>query len=250
MVGRLQDKVAIITGSANGIGRAAALRFAEEGAKVVVSDIDDANGESVAAQIRDAGGAARYVHCDIGDEAQGQALVTAALSEFGGLHILYNNAGREADDGSVVDLTSEQWDAQMRANAKGTFLVSKHAIPALLETGGGAIVNTASVGAVIGGPALNAYGANKAAILSLTRDIAVTYARQGIRCNAICPGFIFTGMTERIGKEFRDWGVQHTPMGRGAQPVEIANVALFLASDEASFVTGAAIFADGGLTAI
>ncbi|MEC9341532.1 MAG: SDR family oxidoreductase, partial [Pseudomonadota bacterium] len=177
------------------------------------------------------------------------------VAAFGRLDCAFNNAGIAPRHVGPVgqrthEMSRDSFDSMLAVNLTGVFLCMKHELAQMLAQGGGAIVNTASVGAVIGGPGLNAYGANKAAILSLTRDIAVTYARQGIRCNAICPGFIFTGMTERIGKEFRDWGVQHTPMGRGAQPVEIANVALFLASDEASFVTGAAIFADGGLTAI
>ena len=249
-MGRLDGKVAIITGAANGIGRTAARLFCKEGAHVVVSDLDAENGEALVAELAAAGGKALWVPCNVGDETAVGKLIERTVAQFGALQVLYNNAGSVRGDGKLTELATEDWDALADANAKGTYLVMKHAIPAMLAGGGGSIVNTASIGALIGGPALQAYSANKAAIIAMTRSVAVTYARQGIRANAICPGIIATQMVERLGDSFKKYGLEATPMGRCGEPEEIARVALFLASDESSFVTATTLVADGGLTAI
>ncbi len=249
MTKRLSGKVALITGAANGIGRVAAELFATEGAKVVLSDID-AGGEAIARQMQSDGLDVFWQPCNIANEAQVKQLIEATLNHYGQLDILYNNAGSEAGDGNLVDLTTDDWQRLADSNAKGVFLMCKHAVPALLASGGGAIVSTASIAGLIGGPVLHLYSANKAAIISLTRSVAATYGRQGIRANTICPGFVHTDMVARLGEGAIRAGEKMSLLGRGAQPLEIANTALFLASDEASFITGVHLPVDGGVTAV
>ena len=251
---RLKDKVCIITGSAVGQGRAAALLFAQEGARVMGCDIDDVGGQAVASQIKGKGGQAAYVHCDVSKADQVQDLVRATVRAFGRIDVLYNNAGfHHVMDDKVVDLGNEAWDGTLNVNLRGPFLCCKYAIPVMVKTGGGAVINTSSVGAVIGLEATS-YGVSKAGLLALTKAVAKQYGAQGIRCNAILPSGVDTNFQinvrkteERKGKAIRS-GIG--PMiARRATAEEVAAMALFLASDESRFITGADFLIDGGMTA-
>lgn len=248
MAGRLQGKTAIVTGAASGQGRAAAFLFAREGARVVLTDISPAISD-VAAEIREEGGIAAGVVCDVSRDDQVARLVHTAHSDFGHVDILYNNAGIESRDGTVVDLDVEAWERIQAVNSRGVFLCCKHVLPGMLARGRGAIINISSVGGLVGTAGLDAYTASKGAVIALTRSIAVTYAARGIRANVICPGLTLTPMVERLGKDFIRRTTDLIPMKRAAAPEEIAYAALFLASDESSFVTGAVLPVDGGRTA-
>jgi NAD(P)-dependent dehydrogenase (short-subunit alcohol dehydrogenase family) len=250
---RLQDKVALITGAGSGIGRESALLFASEGARIVVVDVNDAAGEAVAAEIRDAGGAAVYAHADISKSAEAADMIRAAEESFGRLDILFNNAGiSHAQDDDAVATEEEVWDLTMNINLKGVFLGCKHGIPALRRAGGGSIINTASFVALLGAatPQL-AYTASKGGVLALTRELAVIHARENIRVNALCPGPLRTELLMKYldTEEQRQRRLVHIPMGRFGEAREIAQAALFLASDESSFTTGATFLVDGGITA-
>jgi len=251
MAGRLDGKVALITGAGSGIGRESALLFAREGAKVVVADLDAKAGEGVAAEIAAAGGAAIALRCDVARGDDLRAAVETAERRFGALHVLFNNAGIfPAQDGSPVDTPEEVFDQVMLVNLKGVFLGCKHGIPALLRAGGGSIINTASFVAVLGAATSQvAYTASKGGVLAMTREIAVEYARQGIRANALCPGPVNTPLlAELLAKpEARARRFVHLPMGRLAEAPEIARAALFLASDESSYVNGTTFLVDGGI---
>jgi len=251
-VGRLSGKVALITGAASGIGRESALLFAREGAKVVVADLDAKAGEAVSKEIASAGGEAIALPCDVARASDVEAAVVAAEQRFGALHVVFNNAGIfPAQDGSPVDTPESVFDQVMAVNVKGVFFGCKYAIPALLRAGGGSIVNTASFVAVMGAATSQvAYTASKGAVLAMTREIAVEYARKGIRANALCPGPVNTPLlAELLAKpEARARRFVHLPMGRLAEAPEIARAALFLASDESSYVNGATFLVDGGIT--
>ncbi len=252
MPGRLDGKTALITGAASGIGREAALLFAQEGACVVVADrAPDAGAETVAA-LEAAGGRARFVATDVARSDDVAEAVALAEREFGGLHVIFNNAGIFPDaDGSPVDTDEEVWDLVMQVNLKGVFLGCKHGIPALLRSGGGSIVNTASFVAVMGAATSQiAYTASKGGVLAMTREIAVEYARQGIRANALCPGPVDTPLLQELLADpaARARRLVHVPMGRLAQASEIAKAALFLASDESSYVNGSTFLVDGAIT--
>ena len=250
---RLAGRTALITGGASGIGREAALLFAAEGARVVVADRDEAAGARVEADIRARDGTAHFVSTDVSRGDQVAAAVAEAERSFGALHVLFNNAGIFPDeDASPVDTDEALWDRVMAVNLKGVFLGCKHGIPALLRAGGGSIVNTASFVAVMGAATSQiAYTASKGGVLSMTREIAVEYARRGIRANALCPGPVDTPLLRQLLDDpaARARRLVHVPMGRLAEVGEVARAALFLASDEASYINGATFLVDGGITA-
>jgi NAD(P)-dependent dehydrogenase (short-subunit alcohol dehydrogenase family) len=253
MTGRLDGKVALITGSGSGMGRAAAELFAREGAKVVVTDVVDEAGESAVEAVRAAGGEATYIRADVSQSGDCEAMVRCATDTYGGLHILYNNAGIfPGDDGGVLDTPESTWETVMQINLKGVWLGCRAGIPAMIASGGGSIVNVASFVALMGAATAQiAYTASKGGVLSMTREIAVEYARQGIRANALCPGPIETPLLSELlsDPERRARRMVHIPMGRLGQAEELAKAALFLASDDASFMTGASLVVDGGITA-
>jgi NAD(P)-dependent dehydrogenase (short-subunit alcohol dehydrogenase family) len=248
---RLDGKVSLITGAAAGLGRVAAELFAREGSQVVVADLAD--GTEAVEAILAAGGSASYVRCDVSDEASVQAAVAHAVDTFGGLHVLYNNAGVSLGDDDGPENTSvDVWDTTLKVNVTGLAMCCKHGIPAMLDSGGGSIVNVASFVAHLGAATPQiAYTASKGAVLSMTREIAVIYARQGIRANALCPGPVLTPLLAKYlsDEEKRQRRLVHIPMGRFGEAIEIANGALFLASDESSFMTGQSLLVDGGITA-
>lgn len=247
---RLDGRCAVVTGAASGMGRATALRFALEGAKVCVADVDRRGNEETLELILRAGGSARAERCDVSDEAAVQRAFAATEAAYGPVAILFNNAGVENGDGVSDDLDLEHWEKIQAVNTRGAFLAAKYAIKSMLASGrGGAITTTSSIGGLIGTPGLHSYTASKGAVISLTRAWAVTYAKRGIRANAICPGLVMTPMVDRIGAGFIEAATAMTPMGRGAAPEEIANLVAFLSSEEASFITGAIIPIDGGYTA-
>jgi NAD(P)-dependent dehydrogenase (short-subunit alcohol dehydrogenase family) len=252
-MGRLDGKVALITGGASGMGRVAASLFAAEGAKVVLGDVADEAGRQAAKEIEAAGGESTYVHADVSNEGDARAMVEAAVERFGALHVLYNNAGvMLADDGSVDSTDASVWDRTLDINVKGVAFGCKHGIPAMIASGGGSIVNVASFVAWMGAAtSQTAYTASKGAVLSMTREIAVEYARRGIRCNALCPGPIDTPLLAELLSDpaRRQRRFVHIPMGRLGQAEELAKAALFLTSDESSYMTGASLIVDGGITA-
>jgi NAD(P)-dependent dehydrogenase (short-subunit alcohol dehydrogenase family) len=249
-VGRLDGKVAVITGAASGIGREAALLFSAEGASVCVADVSAEQGERTAAECREA----FFQQVDVADSASVEAMYAAAGDRFGGIDVLYNNAGiSPEDDASILETDEGAWQRVQDVNLKGVFLCCKHGIPHLLERGGGSVINVASFVAVLGAATSQiSYTASKGGVLALSRELAVQFARRGVRVNALCPGPVETPLLLRIFGD--DPGAYerrrvHLPMGRLAKPREIANGALFLASDDASYVTGATFLVDGGLTA-
>lgn len=248
---RLTGKVAIITGGASGLGRVGAELFAREGAMVVVADVSD--GDEVVESITAAGGEATYVRCDVSDEESVKVAVAHSVETFGGLHVLYNNAGvMLGDDDGPENTPMSVYEKTMDINVRGVLLFCRHAIPAMLESGGGSIVNVASFVAHMGAATPQiAYTASKGAVLAMTREIAVMYARKGIRANSLCPGPIMTPLLAKFLSDDakRNRRLVHIPMGRFGEPTEIANGALFLASDESSWMTGQSLIIDGGITA-
>ena len=250
---RLAGKVALITGGASGMGTVAARLFASEGAKVVLSDVSDELGEEVAGGIRADGGDAAYVHADVADEADAEGMVRETVATYGGLTILYNNAGVMLSADGSVDATEESvWDTTLAINVKGVAHGCKYGIPAMIASGGGSIINVASFVAWMGAAtSQTAYTASKGAVLAMTREIAVEYARKGVRCNALCPGPIDTPLLAELlsDPDRRQRRFVHIPMGRLGQAEELAKAALFLASDDSSYMTGASLIVDGGITA-
>ena len=250
---RLQDKVAIITGAGSGIGREAALIFAREGARVVVADMNDKGGEGTVHDVQAAGGDALFLHTNVSKAGDVENLVRTAEERYGKLDVIFNCAGIfPEEDGSVLDTPEEVWDLVMNVNLKGVFLGCKYAIPALLRAGGGSIINVASFVALIGAATSQiAYTASKGGVLSMTREIAVEFARRNIRANALCPGPVDTPLLQSILSDpaKRQRRLVHIPPGRFAQAREIASAALFLASDESSYVNGSTFVVDGGITA-
>ena len=252
-MGRLDGKVALITGGASGMGKVASHLFAREGAKVVLTDVADEAGEAVAASIRDGGAQAAYVHADVSRASDAEAMVRFAVDTFGGLTVLYNNAGVFPErDGSVTETPEEVWDLTIGINLKGVYLGCRYGIPAMIESGGGSIVNVASFVALMGAATPQiAYTASKGGVLSMTREIAVEFARKGVRANSLCPGPIETPLLQELLADpaRRQRRLVHIPMGRFGQAEEIAKAALFLASDDSSYMTGTALVVDGGITA-
>lgn len=250
---RLQDKVALITGAGSGIGRETALLFAKEGAGIVVVDINHQAGEATVQMVRDRGGRAAYVRADVAKAADCEQMIRFAETTFGKLNVLFNNAGiSHANDDDAIHTELDVWDLTFEVNVKGVFLGCKYGIPALRRAGGGSIINTASFVALMGAatPQL-AYTASKGAVLSMTRELAVIHAREQIRVNALCPGPLNTELLMKYlnTPEKKQRRLVHIPMGRFGEAKEIAYAALYLASDESSFVTGTEFMVDGGITA-
>ena len=246
---RLEGKVALISGGARGQGAVEAKMFAQEGAKVVFGDIRDEEGQQVEAQIRELGGEATYTHLDVTREADWRSAVDTAVDRYGKLDILINNAGIAIWKG-VEDTSEEDWDRVMAVNAKGVFLGTKHAIPAMRRAGGGSIVNISSTAGLRGSPGLAAYTASKGAVRLFTKSTAIQYAGDNIRCNSVHPGGVDTPMVQEAPDDpARQDARLRTPMGSRAAPEEIAYGVLYLASDESSFVTGSELVIDGGRSA-
>ncbi|MBA3534182.1 MAG: glucose 1-dehydrogenase [Ardenticatenales bacterium] len=250
---RLRDKVALITGAGSGIGRESALLFASEGASVVAVDVNDEMGGETVALIESSGGKAIYTHADVSKAADCKQMVRAAEETFGGLHVLFNNAGiMHSRDDDALSTEEDVWDLTMAINLKGVFLGCKHGIPALRRAGGGSIINTASFVAVLGAATAQiAYTASKGGVLAMTRELAVIHARENIRVNALCPGPLRTELLMKFldTEAKKQRRLVHIPMGRFGEAHEIAKAALFLASDESSFITGTDFLVDGGITA-
>jgi len=249
---RLKDKVALITGAGSGIGREAALLFSREGAAVLIADVAEEGGRETVRSIEESGGRARFVRADVSRAEDVQAMVEAAEESYGRLNILFNNAGIfPSADGSVTDTDEEVWDLVMRVNLKGVFLGCKYGIPALLRAGGGSVINTASFVALMGAATPQiAYTASKGGVLSMTREMAVEFARKGVRVNALCPGPVDTPLMAELLSDpaRRARRMVHIPFGRLATAAEVARAALFLASDESSYVNGASFVVDGGIS--
>ncbi|MCP4306725.1 MAG: glucose 1-dehydrogenase [bacterium] len=250
---RLENKVALITGAGNGIGRETAILFAAEGAALALVDVNEAAVDAVAAEVKDNGGRAAAIVADISNAASCEEMVATAERQFGRLDIMFNNAGIMLPaDGDAVSTDEAVWDKTMAVNAKGVYLGCKYGIPAIRRSGGGSIINTASFVAVMGAatPQL-AYTASKGAVLALTRELAVVHAREGIRVNALCPGPLRTELLMSFldTDEKKQRRLVHVPMGRFGEAKEMAHAALFLASDDSSYVTGTDFLVDGGLAA-
>jgi NAD(P)-dependent dehydrogenase (short-subunit alcohol dehydrogenase family) len=252
MPGKLEGRVAIVTGAASGIGRATALLFAAEGAKVVAADWDEEKGQSVAEEILERGAGATFVRADIASPDDVRRTVEKAVQSYGHLDIIFNNAGIEGEQAPTADCTLENWDRVIGINLKGVFLGMKYAIPEMLKNGGGAIINNASVAGIVGFQGIPAYCASKGGVIQLTKTAALEYAKQGIRVNAICPGVIATPMVERFigdNEQVQKAFEALEPVGRFGRPEEVAQLALFLASEDSSFCTGASFVVDGGFVA-
>ncbi len=248
MSGRLEGKVAVVTGGCSGIGLATVRRFAEEGAKVVIGDLDDANGATIVDEI---GGL--FVHCDVTSKDEVDALFRAAKDTFGAVDIAFNNAGiSPPDDDSILDTELEAWRRVQEVNLTSVYLCCKAALPYMLEQGSGSIINTASFVAVMGAATSQiSYSASKGGVLSMSRELGVQFARQGVRVNALCPGPVNTPLLQELfakDEERAQRRLVHVPMGRFAEPEEMANAVLFLASDESSFITASTFLVDGGIS--
>lgn len=248
----LTGKVAVVTGGSAGIGRSAALALAAEGAAVVLSDLDDERGNAVAGEIVAKGGRAAFVHADVSDDEQVEAMVSRAVVEFGGLDLAFNNAGIEGDRAPTHECTPENWHRTLAVNLTGVWSCMRHEIPKMLERGAGSIVNCSSVAGLVGFASIPAYVASKHGIVGLTRTAALEYAEAGVRVNAICPGVIDTEMVGRFtggDEEATSAMVAMEPIGRMGRPEEIADAVVWLCSDRSSFTTGQAIAVDGGFVA-
>lgn len=248
---RLNNKVAIVTGGASGLGNAIATRFSKEGAKVVIADISKKKGEKAAAELEDA----LFVEVDVTQAESVEALVKKATDHYGRLDIMVNNAGIDGEQAPTAESTLENWHNVMSINMDGAFYGMKYGIAAMLESGGGVVVNMSSTAGLVGFPNIPPYSASKGGVIQLTKAAAIEYADQGVRCNAICPTGILTDLVENFIANSKDPEAQRkqfttmNPIPGAPEPVDVANAALFLASDEARFITGVALPVDGGLTA-
>ncbi|WP_088034166.1 SDR family NAD(P)-dependent oxidoreductase [Evansella clarkii] len=245
---RLEGKVAVITGGASGIGEYTARAMVEEGAKVVVSDMNDDLGNTLVEDLNTNGQNAVYVHADVTSEADAEKMINTAVTEFGKIDILFNNAGIGALRASE-DLPLDEWRKVISVNLDGVFLTAKHAIKAMQKNGGGNIVNNASILGHVGQAQTAAYTAAKGGVVNMTRALAVEYAQQNIRVNAVCPGYIETPLLSQLDEDMKNHLVSLHPIGRLGRPEEVAKAVVFLASNDASFVTGANLLVDGGYTA-
>lgn len=250
---RFESKVVLVTGAGHGIGRASATRFAQEGAHVVIADINREMADETERLIAAGGGQAVAREVDVADEPSVNLLARHVLDEYGRLDVLHNNAGR-LTRGSVDEVSIAEWDRTFAVNVRAMFLVCRAVLPSMLRQGHGVIVNTASTSGLVGEQGIPAYNASKAAVINLTRQLAADYARRGIRVNCVCPGWVPTGFNDPVLSEMSDAEVEAmvaatVPIGRQARPEEIAAAVLFLASDDASYIAGHALVVDGGLTA-
>ncbi len=246
------DKAVLVTGGASGIGRAAALSFAHGGARVVVADVNQVGGEETVRLVKTEGGEAVFVKADVRAAVDVEAMVAATLQSFGRLDIAFNNAGVLGSGAAMIDFTEDDWDDVMGINLKGVWLCMKHEIPAMIQAGGGAIVNTSSIAGLVGSQHSPAYAASKHGVVGLTKTAALQYAPQGIRVNCVCPAAVYSPMLETLvtrNPQVGDRLLASQPNGRFASPEEVAAVVTWLCSDAASFVTGAALPVDGGYTA-
>ncbi|MCS6925445.1 MAG: SDR family oxidoreductase [Candidatus Binatia bacterium] len=252
MAGRLDGKIALVTGGSSGIGRATAQIFAREGAKVVVADVSTAGGEETVQLIKAAGGEAIFVHTDVSSPAAVEAMVKRTVETYGRLDCAFNNAGIEGTLQQTSEYDEAMWDRVVAINLKGVWLCMKYELQQMLRQGSGAIVNTASAAGLVGIPNLSAYVAAKHGVVGLTKTAALEYAKSGIRINAVCPGGVETPMVKRIfgdNPQFAEAAMAAEPVGRFAQPAEIGEAVVWLCSDAASFVTGLAMAVDGGWVA-
>lgn len=248
----LKNKVAIVTGASSGIGRAAVQLFVAEGAAVLAADVQDQAGTCLTDDLAHEGYSVSYVHADVSREDDVEAMIHLALGRYGRLDVLFNNAGIEGQQAPTADASLDNWDRVININLKGVFLGMKHGIKAMLQHGGGSIINNASVAGLVGFPGIPAYCASKGGVIQLTRTAALEYATQNVRVNCLCPGVIDTPMVERFThgeREAQEMMTALEPVGRVGTPREVAELAVFLASDRSSFVTGAIVPVDGGFVA-
>lgn len=248
-MGRVQSKVSIITGAARGQGESHARLFAHEGASVLMTDVLDEAGETVAAELRDAGHDVIYQHMNVAEESDWESIVALAVERWGHIDILLNNAGIVGSQKPVFDEDLSAWQRMFAINQQGVFLGIKHVAPVMESTGGGSIVNTCSINGTVGNPGGFSYQASKGAVKMMTRAAAMEYAERGVRVNSVSPGLVMTHMAVEEGEESNREFAAATPMKRAAQPIEVSRAMLFLASDEASYITGADLLVDGGYTA-
>lgn len=245
---RLTEKVAVVTGAGGGIGRSAALRFAEEGARVVVSDIDEKSGQETARMIEQSGGSAMFVRTDVKNGENVEHLVNQAVEIYGGLDVLVNNAGVGNREARLHELSEAEWEHVVSINLEGVFLGMKYAVPRMMERGGGSIINTSSLLGFKGKKYVAPYNASKAGVITLTQNAALEYGKYHIRVNAVAPGVIDTPIVDGWKEDERKWNIisRANALGRVGQPEEVANAMLFLASDESSYITGTTLHVDGG----